>query len=72
MPNDIVPTPNISELARRHGLSRQTVRRRLANGWIPPTVIDGVATEIAEQNQKVASGREVVAGPNGQVARTGA
>src|SRR4029077_3838250 len=52
MTTDIVPTPNISELARRHGLSRQTVRRRLANGWQPPVCIDG---EIVEQDQEVAT-----------------
>jgi hypothetical protein len=78
MPNDIVPTPNISELARRHGLSRQTVRRRLASGWIPPElghpghesdcqVIEG---EIIEQGQSVAmattSGHSEVATVNGQ------
>ena len=52
MTTDIVPTPNISELARRHGLSRQTVRRRLANGWQPPVAFD---VEIIQQDQEVAT-----------------
>jgi transposase-like protein len=34
----LVPAkPNISALARQHGVSRQTIRRRLANGWQPPS-----------------------------------
>ncbi len=28
--------PNISSLARQHGVSRQTIRRRFAKGWQPP------------------------------------
>jgi hypothetical protein len=50
---DLVPVPpNISALAREHGVSRQTIRRRLADGWKPPTTIDG---EIIEQNRDVAT-----------------
>jgi hypothetical protein len=44
---------NVSALAREHGISRATVRRRLANGWQPPVTIEG---EIAQSNQIVASG----------------
>src|SRR5262245_10358179 len=35
-----IPTtiPNISALARQHGVSRTTIRRRLARGWTPPRV----------------------------------
>jgi hypothetical protein len=29
------PTRNVSALAREHGVSRSTIRRRLANGWTP-------------------------------------
>jgi hypothetical protein len=43
---------NISALARQHGVSRQTVRRRLANGWQPPTA---PWVEIIEPTQSVAS-----------------
>jgi hypothetical protein len=50
--NDIVPTPNISALARELGVSRATVRRRLANGWQPPVTIDG---EIVQSNQEGAT-----------------
>lgn len=32
---------NISQLAREHGISRTTVRRRLASGWRPSTVSTG-------------------------------
>ncbi len=51
---DLVPVQqtNISALAREHGVSRQTIRRRLANGWKPPATIDG---EIIEQNHDVAT-----------------
>src|SRR5262245_28748898 len=35
-----IPTPisNISALARQHGVSRTTIRRRIARGWTPPRV----------------------------------
>lgn len=51
MANDIVPSPNISDLARRLGVSRTTVRRRLAAGWTP-TIIEG---EIVEQDQELST-----------------
>jgi hypothetical protein len=51
MATDLVQTrPNISALAREHGVSRSTIRRRLANGWQPPFTIEG---EIIEPNQEV-------------------
>jgi hypothetical protein len=50
--NDMIETqPNISALARAHGVSRATVRRRLANGWTPPVMIEG---EIIQSDQQVA------------------
>jgi hypothetical protein len=63
--------PNISDLARRHGLSRQTVRRRLANGWQPPVPVEPAATplatlvtdEIVEQDQPLATPPTILATP---------
>jgi hypothetical protein len=46
------PTINISQLARQTGLSRQTVRRKLASGWQPPTA---PSVEILEPTQSVAT-----------------
>src|SRR5258706_10417009 len=46
------PKINISQLARETGLSRQTVRRKLANGWQPPTA---PSVEIIEPTQSVAT-----------------
>jgi hypothetical protein len=46
------PKINISQLARETGLSRQTVRRKLANGWQPPTT---PSVEIIEPIQSVAT-----------------
>src|SRR5258705_4369690 len=46
------PKLNISELARQTGLSRQTVRRKLANGWQPPTA---PSVEIIQPTQSVAT-----------------
>jgi hypothetical protein len=43
---------NISALARQHGVSRQTMRRRLANGWQPS---DRPQIEILPPNQNVAT-----------------
>ena len=43
---------NISQLARQTGLSRQTVRRKLANGWQPPTA---PSVEIIEPTQSMAT-----------------
>jgi hypothetical protein len=51
MATDLVQAkPSISALAREHGVSRSTIRRRLANGWHPPVTIEG---EIIEPNQQV-------------------
>ena len=53
--NAVVPVRpqfNISALARQHGLSRQTIRRRLATGWQPPRAPQ---VEIIESNQGVAT-----------------
>jgi hypothetical protein len=58
-----VEQPSISELARRHGMSRQTIRRKLATGWQPPVPVEAMATpmaipvdvEIVEQDQPVAT-----------------
>jgi hypothetical protein len=44
--------PSISALAREHGVSRTTIRRRLANGWTPPVTIEG---EIVEQDQQMST-----------------
>lgn len=34
-----IPTAvNVTELARRHGVTRQTIWRRLKRGWVPPAV----------------------------------
>jgi hypothetical protein len=53
MSSDLVEArPNISALAREHGVSRQTMRRRLANGWQPPVTIEG---EIIPPDQSVAT-----------------
>jgi hypothetical protein len=46
------PKINISQLARQTGLSRQTIRRKLANGWQPPTA---PSVEIIEPTQSVAT-----------------
>jgi hypothetical protein len=46
------PKPNVSALAREHGVSRQTMRRRLANGWQPPTA---PSIEILSPPQRVAT-----------------
>ena len=54
------PQINISALARQHGLSRQTIRRRLATGWQPPRAPQ---VEIIESNQGVAT----LATPHGRV-----
>jgi hypothetical protein len=49
----LVPVkPNISALARQHGVSRQTIRRRLANGWQPPA---SSPVEIIEPTQSMAT-----------------
>jgi hypothetical protein len=52
MTNDLIDQPNISALAREHGVSRATIRRRLANGWQPPITVGG---EIVQSNQVVAT-----------------
>ena len=46
------PKINISKLARQTGLSRQTIRRKLANGWQPPTA---PSVEIIEPTQSMAT-----------------
>jgi hypothetical protein len=46
------PKINISQLARQTGLSRQTIRRKLSNGWQPPTA---PSVEINEPHQRVAT-----------------
>jgi hypothetical protein len=53
-----LPAPTITAMAKQHGVSRQTIRRRLKNGW-EPTI------KIAERDQGVAThghppGREVI------------
>jgi hypothetical protein len=55
MADDLVPTRpsvSVSALAREHGVSRATIRRRLANGWNPPATIEG---EIVQLDQHVAT-----------------
>jgi hypothetical protein len=56
------PKINISQLARQTGLSRQTVRRKLANGWQPPTA---PSVEIIEPTQSMAT----MATPHGHPGR---
>src|SRR5713226_4151674 len=52
----LVPAkPNISELARQHGVSRQTMRRRLANGWQPGDTPSTPSIEILSPPQRVAT-----------------
>src|SRR5258708_17681536 len=46
------PKPNISALARQYGVSRATIRNRLAKGWQPAPAIDG---EIIPPHQGVAT-----------------
>src|SRR5262245_21858070 len=46
---------NISDLARRSGLSRTTVRRRLEAGWSPADLIEVQAVEIPQSVQGVAT-----------------
>jgi hypothetical protein len=58
-----VQQSNISALAREHGVSRQTIRRRLANGWKPPTTISG---EIIERNHDVATPATPAGHPDGR------
>jgi len=57
---------NISAMAKKHGVSRSTIRRRLANSGRPPVTIGG---DIIQQDQEVtmaaASGHEGVAAPVG-------
>jgi hypothetical protein len=49
----LVPAkPNISALAKQCGVSRATIRNRLAKGWQPPPAIDG---EIIPPHQGVAT-----------------
>jgi hypothetical protein len=49
----LVPAkPNISALAKQYGVSRATIRNRLAKGWQPPPAIDG---EIIPPHQGVAT-----------------
>lgn len=45
MPSNLAEQFNISALARRHGVSRATIRRRMASGWQPPIIIDAHAGE---------------------------
>jgi hypothetical protein len=57
-----VPVPNITALAKQHGVSRQTIRRRLQNGWDPVIKIierdQGLATH--GQSHGHPPGREVI------------
>ncbi len=49
----LVPAkPNITQLAKQYGVSRATIRNRLAKGWQPPPAIDG---EIIPPHQGVAT-----------------
>jgi uncharacterized membrane protein len=51
MAKDIVPTSaSIAAMAREQGVSRSTIRRRMANQARPPAAIEG---EIIKQNQEV-------------------
>jgi len=46
--------PNISELARRSGYSRATVRQRLRQGWHPDDFLPVKPTEIHQECHDVA------------------
>src|SRR5215831_1996025 len=48
----VLAKPNISELAREYGKSRQTIRRWLENGWQPPAP---ATAEIVQEDQSVAT-----------------
>jgi hypothetical protein len=48
----VLAKPNISALAKQCGVSRATIRNRLAKGWQPPPAIDG---EIIPPHQGVAT-----------------
>jgi hypothetical protein len=54
--------PNVSALARQHGCSRATIRRRLATGWQPGVL---APQKIVESNQLVATPGQSAA-PTGQ------
>jgi hypothetical protein len=47
---------NVSALAREHGVSRKTIRRRLAKGWRPPAPTEPMGPGAAE----TAAGRDLV------------
>jgi hypothetical protein len=53
--------PNISALAREHGVSRKTIRRRLAAGWRPDAPTLGVPMGAPETATETATGRDLVA-----------
>jgi hypothetical protein len=50
---------NVSAIAREHGVSRSTIRRRIANGWTPP--VGPQFVENVEILPPPASGRPVLA-----------
>jgi hypothetical protein len=65
--NDLVAQqPNISALARQTGLSRSTIRRRLANGWQPEPM---ARAEIILPDQCVTTPATPVATPAGHRGR---
>jgi hypothetical protein len=60
LPATVPARTTISELARQHGISRATVRNRLAKGWQPPPAIDG---EVIPPHQGVATPATPIATP---------
>jgi len=60
-----IPTPmNVTALAKRLGLDRRTVQRRLARGWVPPT---GAATKRKKVQQQVRQMPQVTHEPTAEV-----
>src|SRR5258705_13213021 len=54
--------PNVSALAREHGVSRQTIRRRLPAGWTPSVPVSGeVLPPVPPRGHAVARGGQGVA-----------
>lgn len=60
MPNDLIEHPSIAVMAREQGVSRSTIRRRLANQSRAPITVEG---EILEQSQDVTMAAATLAAP---------
>jgi len=62
----VPPDISISELARRSGLSRTTVRRRLNEGWTPADLIPIEVEEIPQSVQRLSTPVHLSVHPNGR------